>query len=646
MNMSIHHSASQMQHSDQIRRLIQVVKDLTKWTTRMPDLLEMSLRGQGVAASEANQMGMCISAYANEYVAAWTWWDAAPPPPGAAQLTLLLDAFAATTLPVLLNRLMVLMMGVVETNLEVHDHHQDAVIHLVLSCTYLLRIQDHTCPPLVKVCPALGQALHTYVRWLHYCKLTPAQADVALTMINTCLSECDPERILEIIPMSMVHDVLNTTADAYDRILYPRGPTPQHAAANLVIPLIVRNNLKVTQSTEMNAKAAMLSQDTCAVAHQMSKLAFVAIAGCDALVPEQYLNVLLRDVIITTVTWRPLTTRFRDASIIRSLHECALRYPACGEDCTKAIETLMPGRLMQLGRPMQDGSAALLSALNHCVQLALLWIKRTRTCRPTRTCKPTGIHLLTTYCTVLASISHLKGGDAGSRTLGIRTLFLSLTVPGTLIALEALLRDYFLRLPLAVPPALTMSFVCCAYTVTDALTLLPLQRHAYRGLLSLNSTLLKLVRYVLTQPHNDTTMWHLLGMLTCNTAMASRIGKGDKWSYRLYMLLCLSFPAVISKLRDVRVAVSPGTLSTSQALLDIFADTGPGYLQRYAMTGFGGELLCFCSNDMCGNLDGVSDATLPTQLCGGCKRARYCSIACQKAHWLEGGHAAHCVLGA
>lgn len=74
MSMSIHHSASQMQHSDQIRRLIQMVKDLTKWTTRMPDLLEMSLRGQGVAASEANQMGMCVSAYANEYVAAWTWW--------------------------------------------------------------------------------------------------------------------------------------------------------------------------------------------------------------------------------------------------------------------------------------------------------------------------------------------------------------------------------------------------------------------------------------------------------------------------------------------------------------------------------------------------------------------------------------------
>lgn len=49
-----------------------------------------------------------------------------------------------------------------------------------------------------------------------------------------------------------------------------------------------------------------------------------------------------------------------------------------------------------------------------------------------------------------------------------------------------------------------------------------------------------------------------------------------------------------------------------------------------------------CCNTVCRNLVGVSEAVLPTRLCGGCKRVRYCSVECQQAGWIAGGHESVC----
>lgn len=64
--------------------------------------------------------------------------------------------------------------------------------------------------------------------------------------------------------------------------------------------------------------------------------------------------------------------------------------------------------------------------------------------------------------------------------------------------------------------------------------------------------------------------------------------------------------------------------------------------ERHAVANFSGRLLPGCCYLGCADVSGVSEAALATQLCGGCRRARYCSTRCQRAAWLEGGHSTVC----
>lgn len=66
------------------------------------------------------------------------------------------------------------------------------------------------------------------------------------------------------------------------------------------------------------------------------------------------------------------------------------------------------------------------------------------------------------------------------------------------------------------------------------------------------------------------------------------------------------------------------------------------YWEGYAGTHLSGRVSPGCCHFGCTNLAGVSDASLPTQLCGGCRRVRYCSAACQREAWAAGGHGMVC----
>lgn len=66
--------------------------------------------------------------------------------------------------------------------------------------------------------------------------------------------------------------------------------------------------------------------------------------------------------------------------------------------------------------------------------------------------------------------------------------------------------------------------------------------------------------------------------------------------------------------------------------------------EQYAVTHFCGRLVPGCCYLGCTNFLGVSEAALKTYLCSGCRRARYCSLDCQRAAWLGGGHSLVCSI--
>lgn len=66
---------------------------------------------------------------------------------------------------------------------------------------------------------------------------------------------------------------------------------------------------------------------------------------------------------------------------------------------------------------------------------------------------------------------------------------------------------------------------------------------------------------------------------------------------------------------------------------------------EYALTHFHGRLLPGCSYLGCTNTSGTSEASLDMLLCSGCRRMRYCSVGCQQAAWVRGGHSCVCGSG-
>lgn len=90
--------------------------------------------------------------------------------------------------------------------------------------------------------------------------------------------------------------------------------------------------------------------------------------------------------------------------------------------------------------------------------------------------------------------------------------------------------------------------------------------------------------------------------------------------------------------RDLALPSNPAEWQPKSAHFTLAAESW----DAYALEHFHGRLLPGCSYLCCTNMSGTSEQSLPTLLCGGCRRTRYCSISCQKATWLRGGHSSVC----
>lgn len=112
---------------------------------------------------------------------------------------------------------------------------------------------------------------------------------------------------------------------------------------------------------------------------------------------------------------------------------------------------------------------------------------------------------------------------------------------------------------------------------------------------------------------------------------AEVVAWGRHMSERLEGIVCNGLPGLLSS-RISEVLSNPARAQS---------EVGPHW-ERYALEHFGGRLLPGCCHLGCTNLGSSTEAALPTLLCSGCRRARYCSVKCQHGAWLQGGHGAVC----
>lgn len=93
----------------------------------------------------------------------------------------------------------------------------------------------------------------------------------------------------------------------------------------------------------------------------------------------------------------------------------------------------------------------------------------------------------------------------------------------------------------------------------------------------------------------------------------------------------------------VQILVLPG-IGDARAVDDraFRGASGKCLLEGYAVHCVDGRPQPGCCNTRCTKLVGPSEAALPTKLCSGCWKVRYCSVECQKMGWTFGHHGILC----
>lgn len=234
---------------------------------------------------------------------------------------------------------------------------------------------------------------------------------------------------------------------------------------------------------------------------------------------------------------------------------------------------------------------------------------------------------------------------------GMEKLVEGMCLPGFVTGMEAMLRDPSMD----EAPCSMLDCVYSAYYLMELITNFARpEKIPFREIMGLAGTSNKLLLKLptLKESHLDVG-WDLLHCMA--RLMVDHLPDFESEyrveNFKLYVLVSVTvWPLATKMLRDGRPR--SGLLGNlDQEMLNQLETMEVEYsvaalsVQKTCTSLWTGMATC-CNILSCTNLTGIIDAVLPTTLCTGCRRARYCCVACQRADWVVGGHSSVCGKGA
>lgn len=452
-----------------------------------------------------------------------------------------------------------------------------------------------------------------------------------------------------VCPPNMLSEILTTASSVYGRLLQTRSTHLSKPVAFTIARLLTVRHQHIPPAPPLvNPHQAMCNASHSA-AWELGTMNLLVLTRCQVTEPDfppcGFLDLLI------AMPVQPMHPQIALSRVVWSLHTYAKRFPWISPSCTRMVLNLLTA--FQESLPAEgeaEDAAALRAFLTHYARGALADFHALRPQKPPRQGQqqqqqqrqedeefdqymrrailPELLEKFASQRVTPISEKLWERAQVLMCGMGYFTWGLELHCRETCRNLRRRLYSDKERRGLRDSLAVRlMGSICTAFTATQMILLSAPQHH---HLLILNRTLFKILSITEMDEQSQGIISKLIHhSLSLIRPPSGRHAQHDQtrlshlMHQSLRLLHCTKQAATSPEQeREQEAARNRGWLQQEQNFVTQFPSVGP--------------LLTGCCSLRCNNLTEASEALLPTLLCSGCRRARYCSVRCQRQAWQDG----------
>lgn len=326
-------------------------------------------------------------------------------------------------------------------------------------------------------------------------------------------------------------------------------------------------------------------------------------------------------------------TLLNDAYNVRAMLTCSMLYDSVAFECSRILGQRLPVAWLSLCPHAEI--EVWQAALQHCLQHTLKWMRMQQA--------KTSLHMHSGV-----AVMHLLR-DTMMRVITVSTSLTCIPIassfieqvcsPGSLTAVEVMLRDRRLWAPATDAEPLMLVLldrIVTAFALIEMVLSVSGSDDKHIQIISLLMTLRKLLSVVMqgmqgmhvTTGLSQGVQGRYRSLAKCIARTMSMVDDSPQCkNLRLQFILSVTAQTLMN---PTDCAPSHETWASSENTLE--QEFGVKEERR----------LPACSHLGCMNLSGLVESALQTRRCSGCRHARYCSVECQRAAWVDGGHRLSC----